>query len=183
MTELNANRWPLDEMDQVQYDIALPLDECHQRLETLHEPRRRVIFVHRYIRYQARTLVAVEESTNTSLLYCVQRVHRMGGKAVRQVYAEANVRLEATPPGTRVTLYFGKGMTLAQRWWILGHVLTVLLLLATSFISLFTPDGFSGEYLPLILIPIGWYYLIDVRHFRHQQTTLKSQLYMALGLP
>ncbi|GIK67011.1 MAG: hypothetical protein BroJett018_48050 [Chloroflexota bacterium] len=183
---MNANNWPLHEMEREVYTVPYSLDECQARLEQLDEPEPRPRYFVRYEFTHSRTKVVklIEHSpTSQDVVYCLQRrrLFEHSGSP-RDVYAEMNVALEPLSATTLVILYSSRRMTKAQKSMLASS--TAIILTFPIIFGLSSSERIAAVGVGfLFILPVIAILLAEVSfHFWRQKKKLRRQITKALTL-
>ncbi|MBZ0320742.1 MAG: hypothetical protein K8L91_30290 [Anaerolineae bacterium] len=180
---MNANKWPLNEMEREVYTVPYSLDECQARLEQLDEPEPRPRYFVRYEFTHSRTKVIKLVEKSPVVMYCLQRRrHFEHSGSPRDIYAEMNVALEPLSATTLVTLYSSRRMTKAQKSMLASStaiILTFPIILGLSSSERIAAVGVGF----LFILPVIAVLLAEVSfHFWRQKKKLRRQIMQALTL-
>ncbi len=190
---MNANGWPLHEMEREVFDVPYSLAECEARLERLHEPEPRNSFFARDGDHVSRTNVinlAEKYPANRAVPYCVQRVKRFRPLTFRvqpdqnidHVYAEMNVVLQYEVAANQVILYTPTRMTKAQKSNLIQLAVSgPFAILVITVMSL--ARGGAMVFVPFIFLALIVYTFISILlQYARQRRILRRKIMKALSL-
>lgn len=187
---MNANQWPLEEMEQLVVTVPYPLEECVRRIEGIHQAKWRPPFfglsllIRRYPERRRRTAVARQLGHDAPNHYWVGRVWATLPYEARYTLVEVEVRLSPRGDHTTVQIAWTNQRSSVQKWAIGGTVgaggLGLLFIIGSYFQNRDFPYALVCTliWLGLIAAQLSYTY----RQIQGSRTQLLTQIHQAFGV-
>lgn len=172
---MNANNWPLDDMQRTEFTVPYPLEECVRRIEGLHEKRNQL--------RHYRIAVARYLDKDLPTTYSVGWLYSWMPFDTDSALAEVDVQFQPRESGTRIVVFLSRHWTTTRRSYIAGLVagtgLTLMCSIGALSSSIRHPDvlcTFIHSVFVMSLAVVGYRWLIS------RQAYLIDQVHKAFGV-